>query len=325
MACLNITAFLAALAAAYICDILGRRMSVRIGGLVYLVAAIIQILSPDLACLIVGRSLQGVGVGILSMTVPILQCEIAPGHARGCFISIEYICLNAGYALSSWIGFGFFFTLPSEISWKGPYIIQAFLALVLVLWSFILPETPRFLIKNGFLDEGLRVLADLHANGNIDDSQVRATHAEILATIRLEEDLGQASWKQVFLQYKRRTVVGITCQVFAQFNGINAILYYLPTNLLRAGFSVEQSLLYAAGSSLIYCAGTVPAMFGIDRLGRRPFLIAGSIGLAATLSIVGGVQFYVNSLATGNIRMPGAHGIYTGTCQGFTRNTRSLA
>ena len=63
MACLNITAFLAALAAAYICDILGRRMSVRIGGLVYLVAAIIQILSPDLACLIVGRSLQGVGVG----------------------------------------------------------------------------------------------------------------------------------------------------------------------------------------------------------------------------------------------------------------------
>ncbi|TBU44795.1 general substrate transporter [Dichomitus squalens] len=314
VACLNITAFFAALGAAYICDILGRRMSVRIGGLVYLVAAIIQIVSPDLACLIVGRSLQGIGVGILSMTVPILQCEIAPGHARGLFISIEYICLNAGYALSSWIGFAFFFTLPSEISWKGPYIIQAFLALLLVLWSFILPETPRFLIKNGFLDEGLRILADLHANGDIDDPHVRATHAEIRATIQLEEALGQASWKQVFLQYKRRTVMGITCQLFAQFNGINAILYYLPTNLLRAGFSIEQSLLYAAGSSLVYCAGTVPAMFGIDKLGRRPFLLVGSVGLAAALSIVGGLQFYVDSLPSGNARLPGADGIYAGVC-----------
>lgn len=312
VACLNITAFIAALCAAYICDVLGRRMSVRIGGLVYLVAAIIQLVSPNLACLIVGRSLQGVGVGILSMTVPILQCEIAPGHSRGLFISIEYICLNIGYALSSWIGFGFFFTLPSEISWKGPYIIQAVLAVVLVLWSFVLPETPRFLIKNGFHDEGLRVLADLHANGDIGDPHVHATHAEIYAAIQLEESLGEASWRQVFIQYKRRTVVGITCQVFAQFNGINAILYFLPSNLLRAGFSMEQSLLYAAGVSLVYCAGTVPTMFGIDRLGRRPFLLVGSFTLVVALCVVGGLQFYVEALPQGNAHVPGADGIFAG-------------
>ena len=76
-------------------------MSLRIGGIIYFVAAIIQIFSPNLASLIVGRSLQGLAVGILSMTVPILQCEIAPGHSRGMFISIEYICLNGGYTLSA--------------------------------------------------------------------------------------------------------------------------------------------------------------------------------------------------------------------------------
>ena len=110
-------------------------MSLRIGGIIYFVAAIIQIFSPNLASLIVGRSLQGLAVGILSMPVPIIQCEIAPGHARGFFISIEYICLNGGYTLSAWVGYAFFFVLPSEMSWRGPYIIQAFLALVLVLSS----------------------------------------------------------------------------------------------------------------------------------------------------------------------------------------------
>ncbi len=320
VACLNITAFIAALVAAYICDVLGRRMSLRIGGLVYLIAAIIQIVSPNLASLIVGRSLQGVGVGILSMTVPIIQCEIAPGHARGFFISIEYICLNAGYALSAWIGYGFFFTLPHEISWKGPYIVQAAMALVLVFWSFVIPETPRYLIANGFLDDGLRVLADLHADGNIEDEHVRKTHREILDTVELEREMGQASWSQVFRQYTRRSVMGLTCQLFAQFNGINAILYFLPSNLLRAGFTVEKALLYAAASSLLYCVGTVPTMFGIDKLGRRPFLITGSFALAAALGVVGGLQLYVDSLPAGNARIPGANGIFAGTfASGITK------
>ncbi|KAI0751467.1 general substrate transporter [Daedaleopsis nitida] len=270
---LNITTFIAALAAAYVCDVLSRRISLRLGGIVYFVAALIQIFSPNLASLIVGRSLQGVGVGMLSMTVPIIQCEIAPGYARGFFISIEYLCLNAGYALSAWVGYGFFFALPHEISWKGVYVVQAAMALVLCMWSFVIPETPRFLIKNGFLDEGLRVLADLHADGNVDDADVRQTLREIQDTVRLEAAMGEASWAQVF-------------------NGINAILYFLPENLLRAGFTVEKSLLYAGVSSIMYCAGTVPTMFGIDRLVRRPFLITGSFALAAALAVVGGVQFY---------------------------------
>ena len=315
VACLNITAFISAFGAAYVCDILGRRMSLRIGGLVYLVSAILQIVAPDLTCLIVGRSLQGVGVGILSMTVPIIQAEIAPGNHRGFFISIEYICLNVGYALSAWVGYAFYFAFPSDISWRGPYIVEAVMAVILVLWSFIIPETPRFLIANGFLDDGLRVLADLHVDGDTNDADVRQTHQEIVDTVSFESEMGTASWSQVFRQYSRRTVIGITCQVFAQFNGINAILYYLPENLLRAGFRVEKALLYAAGSSLLYCVGTVPTMYGIDRIGRRPFLITGSFGLAAALAVVGGLQFYVDSLPTGDVRMPGANGIFAGTLE----------
>ncbi|KAH7931278.1 general substrate transporter [Leucogyrophana mollusca] len=314
VSCLNITALFASIAAAYICDHLGRRASVRVGAIMYLIAAFIQIFAPNLAALIAGRSIQGIGVGMLSMTVPILQCEIAPAHSRGLFVSIEYICLNLGYAVSAWVGYGFFFAIPSEISWRGPYVVQAALASILVAWTFILPETPRWLVKNGFRQEGLGALADLHGAGDVTDPMIIATYTEIVAAVNFESQMGEASWRQLFTQYTRRCVVGITCQMFAQLNGINAILYFLPENLTRAGFTTARSLLYSGACALVYCSGTIPAMFLIDKWGRRAFLLTGSIALACSLSIVGGLQFYSDSLPEGTARLPAADGLFFGVC-----------
>ena len=287
-------------------------MSIRLGGTLYLIAAIIQIFMPNLATLIVGRCIQGLGVGMLSMTVPIYQCEIAPGHGRGLFVSIEYLCLNSGYALSAWVGYAFFYAMPSEISWRGPYAVQAGLAVILIIWTFFLPETPRWLVKNGFKRDGFAALADLHAKGDLYDPAVSETYASIEAAIILEEGMGEATWAQLFTQYTRRTVVGITCQLFAQFNGINAILYFLPENLSRAGFDVGRSLLYSGACALVYCAGTVPTMFMVDRWGRRLFLLVGSVGLAAALALVGGLQYHEEALPLGSSRMSSADGIFVG-------------
>ncbi|KAG2051358.1 general substrate transporter [Suillus hirtellus] len=314
VACLNLTALLASFIAAYLCDLLGRRMSVRIGGVMYFIAALIQVFAPNLGTLIAGRCIQGLGVGILSMTVPILQCEIAPAHARGLFVSIEYICLNIGYAVSAWVGYGFFFAMPSEISWRGPYIVQAAIALILIFWTFFLPETPRWLAQNDFQKEALITLADLHGAGNVSDPKILATYAEIVAAVEFEAHMGQASWRQLFTQYTRRCVVGITCQMFAQLNGINAILYFLPSNLTRAGFTISRSLLYSGACALVYCSGTIPAMFLIDKFGRRAFLLFGSLTLAASLSIVGGLQYYADSLPLGSARVPAADAIFFGVC-----------
>ncbi|KAF8268265.1 general substrate transporter [Lactarius quietus] len=313
VACLNITALFSALFSAYVCDILGRRMSVRIGAVIYFVSAFIQIFAPNLAALIIGRSIQGIAVGMLSMTVPILQCEIAPGHARGLFVCIEYLCLNAGFAVSAWVGYAFFF-VPSEISWRGPYLVQAILAAVLFAWTFFLPETPRWLIKNGFEMEGLATLADLHGTGDIYDPAIQASYAEIAATLEREKMLGEATWGQLFKQYTRRTVIGITCQLFAQFNGINAILYFLPENLGRAGFTVPRALLYSGACALVYCAGTIPTMFLIDKWGRRFFLLIGSVLLAMALAIIGGLQYYSSTLPFGDARLPTANGIFAAVC-----------
>lgn len=314
VSCLNITAFFASLGSAYVCDILGRRTSVRLGAIVYFISALIQVFANGLPALITGRCIQGLAVGVLSMTVPILQCEIAPGHARGLFVSIEYLCLNLGYVLSAWVGYGFFFAMPSSISWRGPYILQAALAVLLFLWTFILPETPRWLIRNGFAADGKQALADLHGTGDVTDPEIERSFKEIKEAIQYEECLGQATWKQLFTQYTRRTIVGITCQMFAQLNGINAILYFLPDNLSRAGFSIDRALLYSGACALVYASGTLPTMALIDKLGRRKFLLFGSIALLASLSAAGGVQFYSNSLPVGDARMGAAHGFFVCAC-----------
>ena len=314
VSCLNITALFSSLFSAYVCDVLGRRMSVRIGAVIYFVSAFLQIFAPSLAVLIVGRSIQGIAVGMLSMTVPILQCEIAPGHARGLFVCIEYLCLNAGFAVSAWVGYGFFFAIPSEISWRGPYVVQAVLAAVLFACTIFIPETPRWLIKNGFEIEGLATLADLHGTGDTSDPAIQASYAEIAATLEREKALGEATWSQLFKQYTRRTIIGITCQLFAQFNGINAILYFLPENLGRAGFTIPRALLYSGACALIYCAGTIPTMFLIDRWGRRFFLLLGSGSIAVALAIIGGLQYHTNTLPLGGARVPTADGIFAAVC-----------
>ena len=96
--------------------------------------------------------------------------------------------------------------------------------MVLLLSSiFILPETPRWLIKNGFYAEGLATLADLQADGNHEDEAVKETYREIVAAIESEKEGGSADagWREIFTKYTRRTAMGVTSQMFAQLNGIN--------------------------------------------------------------------------------------------------------
>ena len=271
---------------------------------------------PDLTALIIGRCIEGFGVGILSITVPvpIYQCEIAPGHGRGgIFVPLKYLCLNASYALSTRVGYAFFFHIPHEISWRGPCIIQACLIVILVLWKLFLPQTPRWLIKNGFQREGMVTLVDLHARGDIYDPLVARSYAGITAAITLESLISKATWGQLFTQYTRHAVVGITCQLFAQFNGINAILYSLPENLTRAGFNISRSLLYAGACALVYCEGTIPTMIFVDTWGQRKLLLTGSVGLVFALALIGGLQYHGDTFPAGPARIPTADGLFTGS------------
>lgn len=194
VACLQASAAVGALVAGRLGDIMGRKRCVRIGAFIYFFSAFIQIFAANFATFVAGRTIQGVGVGFLSMTVPIIQTEIAKPHRRGMMVGIEYTFLIAGYMLSCWVDYGFNFMLPDKMSWQGPFIIQIVLSFVLFTMSFFLPETPRWLAKNGFMREALQTVADLHSNGDTEAKHVQEVFVEIQEAVIYETNLGKSGW-----------------------------------------------------------------------------------------------------------------------------------
>ncbi|KAL4925640.1 sugar porter family MFS transporter [Aspergillus undulatus] len=286
VACLQAAAAVGALLAGRLGDIVGRKKTVRIGGFIYFFSGFIQMFAPDFATFIVGRTIQGIAVGFLSMTVPIIQTEIAAPHRRGLMVGIEYTMSIAGYMLSCWVDYGFNFLLPEKMSWQGPFIVQVILAFILLVISFFIPETPRWLAKNGFMQESLQTVADLHADGDTHAEHVQQVFTEIQEAVIYETNLGKSTWTEMFTRYRKRTIVGITVQMFAQLNGINIISFYLPSTLASAGFDNRKSLLYTAANAIPYTAATVATWWLADSWGRKPLLILGGCGMAILLGIV---------------------------------------
>ena len=210
MACLQVSAAVAAFSSGHLADLMGRKRCVRFGGFIYLVTAFIQAFAPNLAAFIAGRTLQGLASGILSMTVPIIQTEIARPHRvstrmllcyvesnscqRGLMVGVEYTCLIASYALSCWVNYGIYFLLPSIESWRTAFYVQFLLASVLLFMSFFLPDTPRWLASHGFEDHCLQTVADLHSAGDTSNGDVQNVFLEIQEAVRYERTLGQPSW-----------------------------------------------------------------------------------------------------------------------------------
>ncbi|KAJ7217327.1 general substrate transporter [Mycena pura] len=307
----SVTAILGALASAYALERLGRRFSIRTGAILFFIASCIQMIAPNLATLIVGRGIQGFGAGIISTSVPVFQVEIAPADARGILVGIEAFCMNAGYAASTWVGYAFFLNAHADRCWRGPYAVQAVVSLVLILWTFFLPESPRWLIQKGFMAEGLRTLADLHAGGDIKDEGANLTYHSIVDTLEMEKqrfgdgESAVAPWLRLLQSYPRRSRIGLTARMFAQLNGINAILHFLPEHLAQAGFDIPLALFYAGLASIVNCLGTLPAILFVEKLGRRRLLLVGSSALACSL-------LYVDRWPRIGAYIGGAHGVFIG-------------
>lgn len=200
VACLQVSAAIGALCAGRLGDIMGRKRCVRLGAFIYLFSAFMQIFAPGFDTFVAGRTIQGFGVGFLSMTVPIIQTEIAAPHRRGLMVGIEYTFLIGGYMLSCWVDYGFNFLLPGSISWQGPFYIQVGLSSVLLCMSFFLPETPRWLANNGFMTESLQTVADLHSAGDTDATHVQSIFFEIKEAVRYEKSLTAPSWGVIIAQ-----------------------------------------------------------------------------------------------------------------------------
>ncbi|KAF9474091.1 general substrate transporter [Pholiota conissans] len=286
VAVLEVGAFITSVAAGRVGDIIGRRGTLFAGAVVFTVGGAIQTFTVGFWTMIIGRITSGFGVGLLSTIVPIYQSEISPPNHRGALACMEFTCNIVGYSSSVWTDY-FCSFINSDLSWRIPLFIQCVIGIILAVGSQVIPESPRWLIDVGREVEGMRVIADLHG-GDSDDPIALAEYEEIKDKVREDRESGEArSYAMMWRKYKRRVLLAMSSQAFAQLNGINVISYYAPRVFEEAGWIGRQAILMTGINSVIYVLSTLPTWYLVDHWGRRAILLSGAVVMASALVATG--------------------------------------
>ncbi|KAL3467280.1 general substrate transporter [Aspergillus heterothallicus] len=282
----------------YLGDLLGRRKVIFWTSAVSIIGAVLMASSYSLAQFIVARLVLGVGTGGYVATVPVWQSEISQANKRGAHVVTDGIFIGAGIAISLWIDFGFYFVTGNSVSWRFPLAFQVILSLLVMGFITVFPESPRWLVKQGRLDDARDILAAL-ADVPSDDISITQALADIERSLALS---GSGSWRDMLSMGEQRlfhrTVLAASGQMFQQMCGINLITFYATTIFEQyLGLSPLQSRILAASMCLTQPLGGFLAFFTIDRLGRRPLMLWSAAGMSASMAILAGTTSLTNNTA----------------------------
>jgi SP family sugar:H+ symporter-like MFS transporter len=260
-------------------DSLGRRLTLMIFVGIFCIGSIFQVCAQDIPLLLVGRALAGVGVGGVSVLVPLYQSEMAPKWIRGTLVCAYQLSITIGLLSASIVNV-ITEDIDSSAAYRIPLGLQIVPAIILTAGLLVLPETPRFLVKKGRHEAAglslsrLRRL-DITHPALIDELQ------EIVANHQYELTLGPDTYKALFSgspHLGRRTFTGCGLQMLQQLSGINFIMYYSTTFFDGAG--VDSPYIKSLIINIINVVSTFPGLFVIESWGRRRLLMVGASGMA---------------------------------------------
>ncbi len=270
-------AMVGSLVAGTIADRFGRRATVLVAAALFISGALVEGFAPGTTVLIIGRLVVGSGVGVASVAAPLLASEMAPTRLRGRFISTYQFGITFGIFVAYLVD-----ELLASGEWRLMLGLASFAGVVLVLLTLPLSDTPRWYLK-----VGRRADAE-HSLQRVTRDNATAAIAELEA--RLDEDTATASWKEILApRWRRPLVIGIGLAVFQQITGINAIIYYADKIFAAAGFSsvAGQTAATTWAIGAVNVLATLIAIAFVDRLGRKPLLLAGLVGMGVSLTVVG--------------------------------------
>ncbi|GAA4476994.1 sugar porter family MFS transporter [Rhodococcus olei] len=272
-----------------VADRLGRIRVMQIAAVLFFVGALGSAFPFSVYDLTAWRVVGGVAVGFASVIAPAYIAEISPASIRGRLGSMYQLAIVLGIAISQLVNYalnaaagGARGHLLGIEAWQWMLALEAVPALLYLIVTYPIPESPRFLVLRGRADQAREILADLEGGG---DEVVAVRMAEIGASLR--EHRTKTTLRQLFskpLGVAPLVWVGIALAALQQFVGINVIFYYSSTLWQAVGFGEDRSLLISVVSALVNIAGTFVAIAVIDRIGRRPLLLVGSVGMAVSLA-----------------------------------------
>ena len=271
-----------AIVAGRIADQLGRRRTIFITSIVFVIGLLASALTPWLWLFWVSRFIIGLGVGSTSFVVPLYIGEIAPSERRGALVSMNQLSVTGGILASELIAYG----LAGHGDWRVSVGLALLPAVVLGLGVAREPESPAWLIRQGREDDARTVLRTLRDT----DEQIDDEIASVKDTAR-EESKGSIG-DLVDRRLRPALILGVVLAVIQQITGINTIIYFAPTVLQEAGLGSSASLLALVIVGATNVIMTIVAIRFLDRIGRRPLLIGGMIGMViglAALAIAFGI------------------------------------
>ena len=268
-------------------DRLGRRKMILISALIFVIGSVLSGIAPQNGqyYLIGVRILLGLAVGAASALVPAYMSEMAPARLRGRLSGINQTMIVSGMLLSYVVDF-LLKDMPETIAWRLMLSLAAVPAGILFLGVLRLPESPRFLVRGGKLEEARRVLSCIRP-----ESEVEAELADIQSTARNEQQARQATSLSTLVSDKYRYLVtaGVGVAAFQQFQGANAIFYYIPMIVEQAtGQAASSQLMWPIIQGIILVLGSLVFLAIADRFNRRTLLTAGGtvMGLSFILPAV---------------------------------------
>ena len=267
-------------------DRYGRRDSLRVMAVLYLISAIGCAFSWNWPSLMLFRLIGGLGIGGSSVLGPMYIAEIAPARLRGRLVGFFQFNVVAGILVAYFSNYVIGQARLGPEDWRWMLGVSGIPALLFFLMLFGIPRSPRWLVSKSRVDEARKVLE------MIGEEDVEGELQDIVASIDVEHGHGHERLFQWKYRFPIFLAVGIA--MFNQLSGINAVLYYLNDIFARAGFSEVSGELQAVLIGFTNLVFTIIAMSIIDRAGRKTLLLIGSIGCAASLAGVAAV-FLTNS------------------------------
>ncbi|HEY2060171.1 MAG TPA: sugar porter family MFS transporter [Amycolatopsis sp.] len=289
-------AVLGAAVAGSVAQAIGRRTTLLITCLVYVVSSVLMAAAPGYGWLLVGRALAGVAVGSTQSTVPTYLAELAPADSRGRQSTGNQLMIATGILISAVVNYFF----AHDLSWRWSLGLAAVPAALIGLALLRQSETPRWLMLKGRVDDARRVLDSL-----LPAEQAQRTFVELDTARRADVDSNTGAslnWRSLLRSRALRRIV-VIATIFSmaqQLLGINSIVYYAPTILAQVGFGTQAALINTIGFGVLSVVMTLLCGYVVDRTGRRPLLIAGGIVLGlAMLGVAAVFGFHLLGTFTG--------------------------
>ncbi|OIW31779.1 general substrate transporter [Coniochaeta ligniaria NRRL 30616] len=280
--CFSLGAFFGCIASFTAGDQFGRRKTVWLGLSMNVVGAILQITAFHLPQMIVGRIINGFGMGVISSTCPVFMAETSPFRLRGKLVVLGSVCNTIGFCIANWINYGLYANNGPE-QWRFPLGFQLIFPLIVAVILPWVVESPRWLLLKNRHEDALKALAKLYGKSHaLDDQDLNDELSSICRSID-EERKNRAPTKDVLLfrdsnQNMRRLLLSCGTQLMQQFTGVNAMSYYLPTLLIQSvGVSSAYARLLTAANATLYLGAALLCIFLIDLVGRRKLLLYGSL------------------------------------------------